>query len=340
MTLIDEIVEVTIRHTTNPVSRKGLNTLLILGNSKKQHRLKTYSSIGEVKTDYEITTPEYKAAMLALSQSGRPAKIMIGQVKDAETFADAYNAIVLENNDFYGVMITSKNPDDQLAISALVETSEKIYGLSTDDKHALISNNEENILHKLHELKRERTYVIYHGEGDKNYIEAAWFGLMFSYEAGSASWAYKALSGVVADGLTANDRTAINSKNGNYFTRFGINNIVFEGKSAGGKWLDAVQGIDWLNNILKTSIANAFAQASKIPYTIDGLAIIENTLRYALSEAASRTIIDKESIEIFLPQINDIAPDIRNSRMLPDVRFNARLTGALHRIKINGTITV
>ena len=340
MTLIDEIVEVTIRHTANPVSRKGLNTLLILGNSKKVHRLKTYSSIGEVKADYEITTAEYKAASLALSQQGRPAKIMIGQVMGTETITDAYHNIALGNNDFYGVMITSKQPEDQLAISELVEFDEKIFGISMDDKKALIQDNEEHILHKLHSLKRKRTFVVYHGEGGNNYIEAAWFGLMFSYEAGSASWAYKALNGVVADNLNTSDRSAITSKGGSYFTRLGIHNMVFEGKTASGEWLDAIQGIDWLNNILKTSVANAFAGAAKIPYTTDGLAIIENALRYALSEAAGKQIIDRESIEIFLPQISDIAPDIRNSRILPDVRFDARLVGALHRIKINGTITV
>ncbi|MGI4775347.1 MAG: DUF3383 family protein [Janthinobacterium lividum] len=339
MTLIDEIVEVNITHTANPISQVGLNILLIIGDSKKTHRVKTYSHITEVRADYELNAAEYKAASLALGQKGRPAKILIGQVMDNETFVDAYQLITRENKNFYGVVITSKKIEDQLAISEAIEAEEKIFGLSSDDKNILVGNNEEHILHKLHALKRKRTFVIYHGDGGNNYIEAAWFGLMFSYEAGSATWNFKSLSGVAADNLSTSDRGAITLKGGNYFVPLGNNSVMIEGRAVNCEWLDAIQGIDWLNNKLKSSIANVFANAAKIPYTADGLAIIENMVRYSLSAAATRQIIDT-SFDVFTPQIADIALEYRANRILPDIKFDARLSGALHKMKINGTIIV
>lgn len=339
MTLIDEIVEVTIRHETSPISQVGLNILLIIGNSKKAGRVKAYSNILEVRSDYEVNTPEYRAAAAALGQKGRPAKILIGQVMSEESFIDAYHAIAKENNDFYGVVITSQEAQDQLAISEVVEAQEKIFGLSSGDPKMLLSNNEEHILHKLHALGRKRTFVIYHGTGDSSYIEAAWFGLMFSYAAGSATWNFKALSGVSADNLSTSERAAITLKNGNCFVRLGANNIIHDGKATSGDWLDATQGLDWLNNMLKTSVANAFSTVSKIPYTNAGLTIIHGALHRSLGIAADKEIIDRE-FDIIVPKIADVAPENRANRILPDVRFDARLAGALHKIKINGIVTI
>jgi len=339
MSLIDELVEVNIKASSSPIARIGLNTLLIIGNSKKEHRVKAYSNMAEVRSDYDLESAEYKCASLALFQEGKPAKIFIGQALNTEKFADAYLAITKENNDFYGVMITSKKTDDQLGIAELVEADQKLFGCSSNDKHILEPNSQTHILHKAYAKKYKRSIVSYHADAS-NYPEAAWMGLMFSYEAGSASWAYKALRSVKPDNLSASERAAITAKNGNYLVQLGGSNIMLDGKCASGAWLDVVQGTDWLTNTLQTSIANVFATAAKIPYTTEGLAIIENMVRYVLSEAASRQIIDADSIEIYVPKIADIAPEVRGSRILPDVRFEARLTGAVHKVKISGTVSV
>lgn len=339
MSLIDELIEVDIKHTSNPIARIGLNTLLIIGNSKKQHRVRSYSNMAEVRADYAQELPEYKCASLALSQDGRPSKILIGQVFNNEKFVDAYISISKENNDFYGVIITSKKADDQLAIAELVEVDQKLFGCTSNDKYILVANSDTHVLHKAHSKKYQRSIIGYHGDAT-SYPEAAWMGLLFSYETGSATWAFKALRGIKPDNLTTSEREAITLKCGNYFISFGANNIAMDGRCVSGQWIDIVQGIDWLTNTLKVAIANVFTTAAKVPYTTEGIAILENMIRFSLSEAAKRQIIDTNSIEIFVPKIADIAPEVRGSRILPDVRFEARLTGAVHKVKISGTVSV
>jgi len=191
MSLIDEIVDITIKRDTIGITSAGLNTLLILGDSKKADqdvkRVKAYGNMSEVVLDYAANKPEYRCANLAFGQSQKPTKILIGQCFNLEAFAEAYTKVSLENNDFYGVVITSKASENQLAIAGLVEAEERIFGLSSDDSNILNPNDTTNILHQLKALNRQRTFVIYNKDADLIYPEAAWFGLMFTKEAGSAT---------------------------------------------------------------------------------------------------------------------------------------------------------
>ena len=42
----------------------------------------------------------------------------------------------------------------------------------------------------------------------------------------------------------------------------------------------------------------------------------------------------------FVPNVLDIEPNLRATRMLEGITFEARLAGAIHKIKIKGTVTV
>jgi Protein of unknown function (DUF3383) len=344
MSLIDEIVQVTIAKDTLGITYAGLNTLLILGDTNKKKsgvkRIKLYGDIAEVVSDFATHTPEYRCAKLAFSQDTKLPEVLIGQCFDTESFADAYNAITLKNKDFYGVVITSKKAEDQLAIAELAEMEEKIFGLSSSDSKILNANDTESILYSLKEANNFRSFVIYNGAADLEYPEAGWFGLMFGKKAGSATWAYKSLNGVGVSQLTTNDRTVINNKNGNYFVSMGGIGVMLEGKTTKGEYIDIIQGLDWLTNNMQSKIANALLSSDKIPYTNQGIAIIESMVRNSLNEAVGREIIDESSIKVEVPDIRDISPSERNSRILPDVTFEARLSGAIHKIIVQGTVSV
>ena len=63
-------------------------------------------------------------------------------------------------------------------------------------------------------------------------------------------------------------------------------------------------------------------------------------VRNSLNEAVSRDIKDGSSIKVEVPDIRDISLSSRSSRTLPDVSFEARLQGAIHKIIIQGTASV
>ena len=342
MTLINEIVKIDIKRDTLGINTVSLNTLLIIGVTNKANniRVKEYRSLLEVAADYADTCPEYKAATLYFGQTITPTKLLIGQCLGTETYAAAYPKIALENNNFYGVLIASKIQADQLAIAALIETDTKIFGVSSKDLKTLDTGDQSHIIYKLKAGNFNRTFCIYNSGAETAYPEAAWFGLMLSKDAGTGTWAYKNLSGFIADKLTTDNRTQIANNNGNYYVSFGGVDIMLDGKTSKGEYIDIIQGLDWLTINLQTKIANALISSDKIPFTNAGIAIIESMVRNGLNEAAERNLIDRETILVSVPDVRDVSTEDRNSRTLPNVKFEARLAGAIHKIQIKGTVTV
>jgi len=76
--LID--VEVTIA----PIAAQGqsLNSLLILGSSdviNVKERMRSYTTLAEVASDFGTTAPEYLAALLWFEQNPQPTQLYIGR---------------------------------------------------------------------------------------------------------------------------------------------------------------------------------------------------------------------------------------------------------------------
>ena len=348
MSLIDNYINITITRGNIGTNFASRNTLLIIGNTKKAiavntlPRVKAYGNLTEVVADYNIADPEYKAAALYFGQEVKPTKLLIGRVigdQVADTFAAAYPKITLENNDFYGVMITSKVEVDQLAISALVEAENKIFGLSDEDQIMLDGNNVNSIAYKTRNLNRLRTFVLYHSLAADTYPEAAWFGVMFTKDAGSATWGYKSLSGVPTDRFNTAGATALQTNNANFYTMFGSNVAVLDGKTASGEYIDTVQGSDWLMANIQQKVAFAFSNTNKITYDNKGICSIECMLTAALLEASTKKIIDRDSIKVNSPNLLDIPIEDRANRKL-SISFEARFIGAIQRLEAKGTLTV
>ena len=347
MALIDEIVQVNVTKANLPVTSVGFDSLLIIGSSKKENRVKEYTNLSEALEDYEETTAEYKAAALALGQSTKLNKILIGQVMtEEETLVQAYTAITNENNDFYGVIapsIAGTENADIIALAEAIETEDKLFGTSSKEEATLQAMDTTSLLYQLAQKNLDRTYCIYHskaGHEDGVYPEAAWFGLQLSKDAGSSTWAYKTLSGFAADKLSSADRGQLQAKKGNYFVSMSGRDIMLDGRVVSGEHIDIIQGVDWLSSTIKTNIANVLLLNDKVPYTNPGIAIIESMVRNSLNAAVDRDIIDRETIKVTVPDVRNISTSDKQARILPDVKFEATLAGAIHKVAIQGTVSI
>lgn len=79
---ISRLINVSVNLTPQPAQMQNISTLLILGNSTVidvVSRIRDYSSIAEVATDFGTSAPEYLAALLWFEQSPQPVSIKIGR---------------------------------------------------------------------------------------------------------------------------------------------------------------------------------------------------------------------------------------------------------------------
>lgn len=354
-----DIVNINITRQTTSVSVAAFNVPLILSTFAAENdnsgttpsgypstftRARSYNSVKALADDgWSTEGAVYKMANAIFSQNPTVNKIVVGRADSGDAdVAASLNAIMSEDNSWYGLLVDQAMAADYGDIAAWVEANKKIFIFWTIDANTPDGTKTTDPASVLKAMGYDRSAVIFHiapSSGD-DYPDAAWMGEGFPYDPGTSTWAYKTLKGVAADNITPAKETALQNKNCNYYSEVGGVNITQEGKVASGEWIDIIIGTDWLEARLRESVYSALVNNRKIPYDDTGIAMIEGLVKGVLNQAASAGILQADSIVVAVPRYADIPQADKLARKLPDVKFTALYQGAIHRVTINGTISV
>lgn len=242
------------------------------------------------------------------------------------------------DDDWYGLVTVDRSLLVAQETARYIETQKKIYGLSDSDVNVYDGASTTDLAAVLNLSNYARTHHIFN-ETENDFTEGGWMGRLFPTTPGSATWKFKFLNGIVASStLTSTQRTAITDKNSNLYVSRGGVDMMEEGTMAGGDFIDVIRGTDKLESRIKEVIFSRFVNTDKIPYTDAGVAIIENELRAVLQDAKEDNFI--ASFTISVPKVADISTVDKAARLLPDVAFTAVLASAIHRVIINGIVTL
>lgn len=288
-------------------------------------------------------------------QTGKAFKITVSDnlsytaADTTETIAKSMEQITAEDNDFYGICMTSKDRQDILDMAAWTEAHRKIFGTSIAEAGAKDASVDNDTGSELKANNYYRTYWFYHADAATDFVEAAVMARCFAVNPGGETWHLKKLSGIKTDGITETEYNAVTGKNGNTFEAIRNVSVTQNGKVAAGEWIDVIRFRDWLQEEITVNVFNAMINRDKVPYTDDGIAIIENQIRAALDLGQARggiapTEYDSDNNEnlgytISVPLASDISANTKASRILEDVTFTARLAGAIHAVEIKGSLT-
>lgn len=255
---------------------------------------------------------------------------------DAGIAAD-YAAVKLEDDDFYGVLMTSFSTLEGVALAAAVEADRKILGLLTSDSDVL-SDTAGNIGETLHDAGYNRTYLLWSAD-NLDYANAAWMGKQFPKDPGSSTWAFKSLAGVTVDSLTETQIDNLEENDANHYTETKGLSMVLQGTMASGRYIDITRGIDWLTVRMQERILQLLANSDKIPFTQAGITALENEVRAQLEEAVANDVITT-GYTVTPPAVEDVSATDKANRILGDLDFSATLAGAIHTVVINGSVSV
>lgn len=147
-----------------------------------------------------------------------------------ESITDALNAVILENNDWYGLQVYSHVKADQLEAAAFAQAAKKFYKTSSQDANVINQSESSDTTSVAKAFKAngyDRAGVIYGGNADAQYPEAAYMSVMFGYEPGSVTMNLKSLVGDTVDNLTTTQINNALSKNAAVYVPIaGSNNIL------------------------------------------------------------------------------------------------------------------
>jgi len=346
---ISNIVKVTITRETQTVKQANFGITLLVdefdpGDSPPfVGRTKIYGSLEELVADgYASGDYIYDAANIMFQQNPRVDFIKVGAkfittTPDADWVA-ALTAIRSADPDWYGLSIKSTTLADQEAVSDWAETQKILNAIRSNDADILDGVAETDIAFYIKSKNYERSFVYYHPTAGV-YIECAAMGERFPKNPGSGTWMFKTLKGIVAYSLETDERLAALEKNANIYVNYSGIDMVEQGTVGLGEYLDVMRGIDWLESKIQENIFRELVQTEKVPYTDEGVTLIDGLLKGSLDEGVQNTIIG-DDYTTSVPEVSNVPVGTKTNRILPDVKFVATLQGAIHKTEIEGTVSV
>lgn len=278
--------------------------------------------------------------LAGVSGGASQAAVTYATTTPAVTIPDSLNALIEEDNDWYGLTLARlKTKHNIINVASWAEGRTKIFGACNSDADVL-SNGAGNVLAKLKAKAYNRTFFIY-SDTPGDHPESSWAAGQLAEEPGAATWMFKTLPGVTVDLLTSTERTNVLNNNGNVYVPQNGVNMTEQGKMASGQFIDIIHGRDWLEARIAEDIFAQLKKSKKIPYTNKGAGVLEGLVRARLRDAVNKGVLtDDEEFTVTVPKVADQMVNDRAARYFPGIKFDAKLAGAVHKVQVRGTISV
>lgn len=257
-----------------------------------------------------------------------------------ESWSDALLAVEMENNEWIALTTETHIDENIIELAGEIEAREKIYVVAVSDADVKTTSTND-VASQLKSLGYQKTAIMWKADADTAYPECAWVAGQIQPAPGNNSWAYKSLTGTATDRLTGTESVNLSNKNvSTYEYISGVNSVV-GGKMAGGEFIDVMLGVLWLTARMRERIWFRLANTPKIAYTNAGIAILEAEVRAQLQEGIRNNFLAANPTPVVVvPDALSVDPNLRALRTLEDLKFEARLAGAIHFVKISGSVFV
>jgi len=255
---------------------------------------------------------------------------------DAGIATDLANAAI-EDPDFFAFVIDSTSAAEITAAATWAEANKRMFhALSCDSD--IVATGSADVASALKTSNLNFTTVAFTRD-TRGGLDAGILGRQLSQAPGSSSWHAKTISGPAVDNLTKSESDFARGKNALTYQNVKGLSWVIDGKAASGRFLDITIGIEWLKARIAERIVFLMATLEKIPFTNAGIGLVEAEVRAQLGAAESAGLIDT-GWTVTAPKASDVSPTDRANRLLPNIKFAARLQGAVHKVQIDGTVSV
>lgn len=249
------------------------------------------------------------------------------------------------DSDFYGIATDVNSKAVVLEVAALVETMKRIYASSNCDPDCANVAINTDLFTAGKAAAYARTCGTIKQDATLPAFGAAFLGNILPRIPGTYTAAYKTMAGQIADNGFALE-SAIQGKNGNWYETLGGNNIMFPGQMFSGQFIDITIFIDLLCARIQEAVYGLLLNNPKIPYTASGLESVRSVIKNILN---ANTESPKNPLGglaadpapfVTMPDIATISSNDKAARRLTNVRFQAVLSGAVHTVTIQGTVTL
>jgi hypothetical protein len=249
--------------------------------------------------------------------------------------------------DWYGLCMDSDGRDEiwdeaaQSGAANWVESNNKLFVCQTADILVTSDAGEEtSIAYELKEANFDRTMLFAH-RNNRDRVSAAMLGRALPEDAGSITWAMKELNAVSSQDFSTSEINIANDKSANVITTIAGVAVTRFGTASGGEMMDVQRGSDWLAARIAERVYGTLISNDKIPYTDAGISVIKNEILAQLDAGVARDFLAPiPEPTCTVPRAADVSAALKGARSLEDVTFRAVLAGAVHKVAIEGQLTL
>lgn len=294
-----------------------------------------------------LTATGTTAVLLALTSSvgaraylkGVPKYLTVKDTSADAGIATDLAAALLEDPDFYGVLIDSQSEAENDAAAAWCLSNGKVFLGQSMDSDILTSSTTDTAS----DIKAtDNSYAkIWFSRDAPGKLAASIMGRWFSRNPGSTTLENKRLSGITPDPLTPTELSHAVAKNVGVYVQFGeALSATHNTASASGRFLDITRDSDWLKANAQLDILAYLVNQEKVPFTQPGIDGVEGVVRARFQIAEDNGVLDT-GWTITLPTIDQIDPADKALRQLvASDAFAGTFQGAIHGVQLSGVLAV
>lgn len=365
---VSNVVNVDVIMSPTAATGRNFGALLILGPSEVipvTERIRLYSAVEDIGTDFGVTSEEYKAATVFFSQSPAPTQVYVGrwaktiataETGTPETLLQAVNA-VLQFTNWYGLGIAHTDAlvdADVLSVATAIESASvsRILAVTTQDPDTLVTATTTDLASKLKAGSYGRTFCQY--SSSSKYAALSAFGRAFTVNFNgnntTITLKFKQEPVVTYETLTTAQAAALDAKDANVFVYYANDTaIIQQGVMSNGDFFDERHGLDWLQNYVQTNLFNLlYTSTTKIPQTEAGITRLLTNVEQSMDQAVSNGLVAAgiwnggpigqvspgdtltKGYYVYANPLTTQAQADREKRKAPLIQVACKLAGAVH----------
>lgn len=339
--LLDVIVNIDIKKATG--NNSDLGKPLIIAELASAVDYKEFASLEEVKETYTGTTDAEKKvvamAEMIFKQEHKPKKIAIACCSPAEDSAETPALVDLLNSvydeDWYYLLCADNTQNNVIALADVIEANKR--------KMYVTRTNSSTVLTAVKAKKYQRTVVFFH-ETVGEYADAGLVGECGTQTVGSITWKFKTINGLTPADYTQAKIDGLHDDGAICYVTKAGDNITSEGITVSGEYIDVITSMDWVQFNIEYRVQKLFNANPKIPYTNNGIAMIENEVVGVLQTAYNNGIISEDDDNLpeystNFPGRSETSEEDRRKREYNLGSFEFVLSGSVHIAVIRGYIS-
>lgn len=371
---LDNVVNINISVSPTPISLVGFGGFMILQNElgdesgsealSSANPIKKYMNAQDVAVDFASDTVAYKAAIAFFSQSPTPSEFYVGANTES-TIVASLNNILNVNSDWYhfcALPIQSADLVGDGSIPAWAEANKKMMyiesslnSLNANNADILDGSKTDDLASTLQAGSYKHVALIYNtNPNNVGAIEASVAGRIATVDFNNGTDStitlhLKELPTIFPEGISNADLGILRSKNCNVFTKFATSQLLADGMTTEGSFIDQTVGLDWLENFIQINLFNFMKGKNKIPYTIQGVEMLGQNIESSLKQGVTNGFIAPQGttdtgeflengFKVDTGDFDAVTVADKADRKYDKITFKAILAGAIHSVTVNGVV--